>query len=366
MIRFVPLLKGILLAAVLVAAALPARAEVALTDLKGRHVVLQKPAARLAVDDGRTIIALSFLSDEPVALLAAWPHDVKRLGVEQHGALAARFPALDTLPTIASNAGDLSVEQVIAAAPDLLVLSVFSKVSDQQLLQLDAVGIPVIYVDFLLDPLANTDRSLTLLGKAIGRIQAAATVVDVRRRHRDAIEQRLAGRDPGRKRPSVFLETHASTAEACCNSPGTGNLGLYIDLVGGHNIGDILSGRPFGQISIEHVVASAPDVYIASGGAYMQQRGGLLVGPGYDEATTRASLDRLLARPGMSGLPAVRSGNVHGLAKALFNPVWDILSLELLAKWVNPDLFADLDVDRTREELNTLSSVDLAKGYWFN
>jgi iron complex transport system substrate-binding protein len=286
--------------------------------------------------------------------------------VEQHGVLAARFPVLDTLPAIASNAGELAVEQVISAAPDLLVLSVFSKVSVQQLQQLDAAGIPVIYVDFLIDPLTNTDRSLTLLGAAIGRSEAAATVIDFRRRHREAIEAKLAGLDPARKKPSVFLETHASAVEACCNSPGTGNLGLYIDLVGGHNIGDVLSGRPFGQINIEYILASAPDVYIASGGAYMQERSGLLVGPGYDEATTRASLDRLLARPGFSGLPAVQSGHVHGLAKALFDPVWDILSLELLAKWVNPDLFADLDVDRTREELNTLSSVHLAKGYWFN
>ncbi len=47
-----------------------AEAEIVLHDLKGRTVTLAAPAKRLVVDDGRMIVALSFLSRDPVGLIA--------------------------------------------------------------------------------------------------------------------------------------------------------------------------------------------------------------------------------------------------------------------------------------------------------
>jgi iron complex transport system substrate-binding protein len=315
------------------------------------------------VDDGRLIIALSFLSNDPVSLVAAWPHDIDRFGREFYATYLAKFPAIGTLPKSTSNAQDMAVEQVIAARPDLLVLSLHSRPAEQQLAQLDEAGIPVVFVDFSADPFVNTDKSLEILGKAIGRDEQAAKVVAFRQDQRRLLADRIAKAGAIRK-PIVFMETHASTDEACCNSPGSGNVGRFIDFAGGANIGAVLQGRPSGQISLEYALATKPDVYIASGGQYMEKRGGLLVGPNYSASETQASLDRLLARPGFSSLPAVGTGNVHAISQQLFNSPLDLLALEAIARWVQPDLFSDIDIEAVRQGLNGFMAVPLTGAYW--
>ncbi len=350
-------------AMIVIGASSAAHAEVTLTDLKGRSVTLQKPASRLLVDDGRLIIALSFLSTDPVSLIAAWPHDLDRFGRELYATYLAKFPAIATLPKSTSNAQDMAVEQVIAARPDLVVLSLHSRPAEQQLAQLDEAGIPVIFVDFSADPFLNTDKSLDILGKAIGRDEQAEKVVAFRREQKHVLADRIS-KAGGLQKPIVFMETHASTDEACCNSPGSGNVGRFIDFVGGANIGAVLHGKPSGQISLEYAIAAKPDVYIASGGQYMETRGGLLVGPNYSASQTQASLDRLLARPGFSSLPAVDTGNVHGISQQLFNSPLDLLAMELIARWVHPDLFADIDIETARQRLNGFMAVPLTGAYW--
>ncbi|NTJ50783.1 ABC transporter substrate-binding protein [Agrobacterium rhizogenes] len=354
-----------MIAALLIALMIPAlaRADIILNDLKGRTVTLAKPASRVLVDDGRSILALSFLTDDPVSLIAAWPHDIDRFGRELYAAYRQKFPAIDTLPKSTSSAQDMIAEQVIAAKPDLVVLSLYSHPAEWQLEQLRQVGIPVIFIDFVADPFANSDRSLEVLGKAVGHEAEADRVIAFRKQQKALIAERVANADPS-ERPLVFMETHASTQEACCNSPGTGNVGKFIDFVGARNIGDILAGAPFGQISLEYALASKPDIYIASGGEYMEKRGGLLIGPHYSAEETRDAMARLLARPGFAAIPAVATGAVHGLSQQIFNSPLDVLALELIAKWTQPKLFEDLDVEATRRTLNGFMAVPLTGTYW--
>ena len=248
-----------------------AEAEIVLHDLKGRTVTLAAPAKRLVVDDGRMIVALSFLSRDPVGLIAAWPHDVDRFGRELYASYRKRFPQIDSLPRTASNAQDMNVEEILAARPDAVLLSVYSHRADQQLRELEQAKIPVIFVDFVTDPLNNTDRSLEIVGKAIGREAQAERVVALRTQHRTAIANRIAGLKDA-ARPSVFMETHASTRETCCNSPGSEGIGKFLQFVGARNIGDILGNKPFGKLNMEYVVSAKPDVYIASGGIHEESR----------------------------------------------------------------------------------------------
>ncbi|MFD2033118.1 hypothetical protein ACFSKM_27935 [Ancylobacter dichloromethanicus] len=111
------------LAVILLTSSLPARAEIALTDVTGREVTLAAPAHRLLIDDGRFLIALALIHRDPVSVLAAWPRDINRIGTHTYEAYRAKFPAIDQLAKVASSAGALSVEQVVAARPDLAVFS---------------------------------------------------------------------------------------------------------------------------------------------------------------------------------------------------------------------------------------------------
>ncbi len=340
-----------------------AEAGIVATDLKGREIHLEQPARRLAVDDPRIIIALSFTGKEAPALVAAWPHDVARIGEDLYRTYRARFPQIDGLPKIASNQQNLAVEEIVAAKPDLVVLSLYSHVAPEQIAQLEALGIPVAYVDFTLDPLAHTGDSIRLLGRLTGNETTADAFADFR----DGEIARLVARVDAvaaAGSPSVFMETHASETEACCNSPGTENFGRVLALLKLRNVGDILKGRPFGQVSAEHVISSGPEVYVATGGPYMEKRNGLLIGPSYDTGTTNASLARLLSRPGFSSLPAVASGRVHGMSSQLLAPGFDLLAMQLIAAWCYPQAFGEFDAAEALQALNAHTAVPLEGTYW--
>ncbi|MCJ8145131.1 ABC transporter substrate-binding protein [Ancylobacter sp. A5.8] len=328
-----------------------ARAQVTLTDVTGREVTLEKPASRLLIDDGRFLVALSLVHPDPVSVLAAWPRDINRIGKRTYEDYRAKFPAIDSLAKVASSAGALSVEQVVAARPDLAVFSLGSQPSDEERARIEAAGIPVVVIDFFTHPLTNVEPSLTLLGKATGREAQAADFLAFRRAQLDAITAKVAAL-PADKRPRVFLEPHAAMTADCCNSPGRGNVGDIIEMVGGTNIGAAVIPRAFGKLNLEYVIAQDPQVYIATGGSHMEGTAGLLVGPEYSAERARETLEGVVSRPGFSGFDAVREGRVHGLSHQLLNSPLDVLTVGLLAKWVHPELFADLDVEATQRALN--------------
>lgn len=322
------------------------------TDIRGRVVTLQKPATRVLIDDGRYLVALSLIHPDPVSLLAAWPRDINRIGQQTYDRYRARFPQIERVPQIASSAEAFALEQAIAIKPSVAVFSLGQGPSDDQLRQFDAAGIPVVFIDFFTKPFANQETSLLILGQLIGRAAQAQAFVDYRRAHLRTIEERLA-RVSNTARPKVFLEAHAGMTPDCCNSPGRGNVGDYITVVGGHNIGaDVLPGAA-GKLNLEYVLAQNPAVYIATGGPHLERPGGFVVGPGYSVERSRQSLNAMASRPGLAQLTAVRSGRVFGLSHQLLNSPLDLLAVEVLARWIRPELFSDLDPDRTLNDINT-------------
>ncbi|MGC4028568.1 MAG: ABC transporter substrate-binding protein [Steroidobacteraceae bacterium] len=358
-------------AAVLVAVASPSAAYAAtpaqpasLVDLRERTVSLSKPVRRIAIDDGRYLIALSLLLEDPVKGLAAWPRDVNRIGETTHALLLQRFPALRTVPRVASSADNFNLEAMLAAAPDVAVVSMGSGPSQAQVAQLEAAGIRVVFIDFFTRPFANQERSLRILGQLTGRQAQAERFIAFREERLERISSRIAGLPP-QDRPTVFLEAHAGGSGDCCNSPGRGNVGDYIEFVGGANIGaDVLKGA-FGKLNKEYVISRNPHVYIATGGPHLAASGGLVLGQGYDAATARASLARVAARQGISQLGAVKSGRTHGLAHQLINSPIDIVVIEAFAKWIHPELFADVDPQQTLDAINReFLAVPYEGTYW--
>ncbi len=137
--------------------------------------------------------------------------------------------------------------------------------------------------------------------------------------------------------------------------------------MGGHNIGADVLERAFGRLTLEYILTANPDIYIATGGPHLEKTGGLVLGDGYDAETARAALARMAARPGIAGLPAVKAGQVHGLSHHLLNSPLDILAIEVLAKWINPDRVRDIDPARTLAEINErFLAVPLEGTYWID
>lgn len=348
--------------AVVLPAAASAQA-ITVRDLAGRTVRLEAPARRIVIDDARYLVALSLLHPDPVSLLAGWPRDINRLGAENYAQYRARFPAIERLPQTSSSAGTFSVEHALAARPDLAVYTVGMGPNPQQVAQLERAGIPVVFIDFFSQPLERLEPSLRLLGAVIGRNDEARAFIELRRERLEVIRARLAQASP--TRPKVFLEAHAGMSSECCNSPGKGNIGDYIQLVGGHNIGADVLPSAIGRLSMEYVISRNPDLYIATGGPHLARTGGLAMGTGYTAAQARAALTGISRRSGIAQLGAVRGGRVHGISHQLLNSPLDILAVEALAKWIRPDLFADLDPAATLAVINRrFLAVPLEGTHW--
>src|SRR5690554_1995944 len=77
--------------------AIGAEPALTITDIRGREVVIQQPVRKLAIDDGRFLIALSLIVPDPVSFLAAWPHDTNRLGDDMYAAYLEKSPSLAQL-----------------------------------------------------------------------------------------------------------------------------------------------------------------------------------------------------------------------------------------------------------------------------
>lgn len=341
---------GLLLALLAAVLSRPAAAA-ELTDLRGRKVTVPDQVRKIAIDDGRFLVALSLIQKDPVAWLAAWPRDVHRIGEATHAQFLQKFPALRNVPQVASSAGSFNLEAVLSAAPDVAVVSLGAGPTDAQIAQLKSAGIPVVFIDFFDNPFRNQAPSLRILGQLTGGQARAEAFIQFRIAHLDKIAQRVAKLAPT-DRPSVFLEAHAGMTGDCCNSPGKGNMGEYIDFVGGHNIGADVLKAPTGKLNIEYVVSRDPRVYIATGGAHLEKSGGLVLGAGIEAARARAALAAVAQRQGIAQLSAVRAGRTFGLAHQLINSPIDIVAIEAFATWIHPELFKDVDPARTLAEIN--------------
>lgn len=330
-----------------------------LTDLRDRPLAITPPVTKLSIDDSRFLIALSLIHPDPVSLLAAWAGDVNRLSPEIYAAYLAKSPALANLPKTPSSAAAFNVEAVLGAQPQVALVSLDSGPTDAQAAQLEQAGVRVAYIDFFQHPFENQSRSLTLLGAMIGREEQAEAYNAFRAARLKTISDRVAGLKDDQK-PTVFLEAHAGNGPDCCNSVGAGNIGDYLTFVGARNIGAEVLKQPSGKLNLEFVVERDPDIYIATGGPHLEKVGGFVVGPKYDVETSRASLRRVAGRRGLSTLKAVRESRVHGLSHQLINSPIDIVATEVLARWIQPELFADLD---PRATLNTINERFLAVPY---
>ena len=337
------------------------------TDALGRVVKVPDHVQRVVLGEGRLISAFALLDrDRPFQRIVGWQNDLRKLDPNTYAAYVARFPEVKDIPLIGqASEQSVSAEQILALKPDLAVFSIsghgpteHSPVADV----LEQAGIAVLFVDFRVNPLQGTRDSMTALGQALEREKQASAFLDFYNQHVERITQTLGVIDE-QQRPSVFLELLAGVWANPGHTTGKGGMGELIRLVGGRNIAEGVVPGALGDISVEYALKADPDVYILTG----NQKPGVMLGAGIDNATAQASLKQVLARPQFADLRAIREGNVHALWHDFYNSPYNILAIEALAKWVHPQTFADLDPHQTLEQINRqFLDTPLAGQYWIS
>lgn len=323
------------------------------TDLLGRRVALPPAPRRILLGDGFQLLSLSLLHPDPVSLLAGWAGNLRSLDAALLAAFQRRFPALRELPLVTAHAGQgLSAERALSVAPDLAIFSAWQAAAAETqaaLRVLEKADVPVVFVDFFLRPLENTDPSLRLLGAALGRQDQAEALIGFRAAHLARIRDTMAGAPPG---PSLLLHAHAGRWP-CCWAAGSGGIGEFFPILGARNIGlPVFPGPAGGALSLEYVIQADPEVYVATGQPMAGAEGGIAIGPGVAPQQAAADLARVVASPGLAGLAAVRQGRVHALWNFFSDSPLGIVALLALAGWLRPERFAAAEAGTALARIN--------------
>ncbi|MBE9604713.1 ABC transporter substrate-binding protein [Acetobacteraceae bacterium H6797] len=329
------------------------------TDLLGRRVAIPAAPRRILLGDGFQLLTLSLLHPDPVSMLAGWAGNLRNLDAGLHDGFRHRFPALDRLPVIGS------AEAALALGPDLVIFSAWQASSAETqaiLAALEKAGVPVVFIDFFLQPLRNTKVSLRLLGQLLGRQEQAEAFITFIAGNMAGVTTGMAGAPPG---PTVLLHAHAGRW-ACCWSAGSGGVGEYLSLLGARNIGaPLFPGPAGGALNLEYVITADPEVYIATGRPMAGAAGGISIGPGVAAGTVQADLRRVIAAPGLDGLAAIRTGRVHALWNFFSDSPLGIVALLALAGWLRPDRFSTAAAGKAFDEINASFAALPFEGTFF-
>lgn len=328
------------------------------TDIAGRTVTLDKPAKTVVLGDGRVLSALAILnSDNPVAGIQAILSDLHQTDPVLLKYLEDRFPETADIPMLIGVETGASAEAVIARGADVAILSMSGhgpSVDDVEFVeQLQAAGIPVVFIDFRLHPFTNTVASLELMGKVLGREQQAEDFAEFYNSRKKLIESRLADYDG--PRPTVFLQAHIGRFE-CCLGMAHGMLGPFVEDAGGRNISSEAVPGAVGRHTKEFLLAANPDIWIgtASGNPEDFEAGKpyAVLGMNVDEKLAEASAKRALESEGLDVLDAVHNGHAYTIWHGFYNSPFNIYVLEVFAKWFHPELFKDLDPEATFRKIH--------------
>lgn len=335
------------------------------TDAVGRTVTISRKPKSIILGTGFNLFALSLIHPDPISLLAGWATDMKTDNPFIYDAFRSKFPALDKVPLVSNGQADgMNFEAALSLEADLAIMGRWQADGEQGERAIDylqSIGVPVIVVDFNLDPLKTTPRDIRLLGRVLECDRQAEDYAQFFEKRVQRIKAESAGR--GEDAPLVLMDAFPSATRGSWAIGRTG-LGELITLAGGRNIADKNLPPQGGPVTAEYIIAAEPDVYIATGspgGVYTV----FSIGPGVDPAEARRSLQETVKAPALAPLKAVREGNVHGMWN-FFNAVpLNVLAAEAVASWVRPDLFGDLDPAGSLAEINErFAAVPFEGAYW--
>ncbi|MEZ2757105.1 ABC transporter substrate-binding protein [Providencia vermicola] len=350
-------------------------APITVTDIAGREVTVNAPVSRVMLADSRVLVALNILHPQsPLKGIIAWDDALIKKAPDLSAAYSKKFPELSKIPVFPNPyTTDFSVEKALVAQPDLLIFDIGlkSKLTESGTLSLlEKSGLPVIFIDFRQYPLKNTMPSMALLGQVFGEPQQAEAFNQFYQQRLDLIRSKVATLDKS-QRPSVFIERAAgiSGEDYCCKTFGNGNFGEFVETAGGNNLGSQwFSIGMGGEINEEQLIHSNPDYYLMTAADWDSTRKGSASVPlGYtgDKAKSQARLIKLMERPKLRSLAAYQNKQVLALYQQYYDTPFNIIAVEAIAKFLHPNLFAELDPQADSDYLHkTFTALEGDGVFW--
>ncbi|CAI0707323.1 ABC transporter substrate-binding protein [Serratia ficaria] len=314
------------------------------TDMDGRKVTLSHEPQHVILQDGRDILTLALLDrEDPFRRVVAWNNMPKKQDTATWTLLKSTWPqAAGILDMGFNDQGQVDLESVIAKRPDLMIAQLRAKAALEQsgvLTSLKGLHIPVVFVDYELNPAKNTAPSIDLLGRVLNQETRAREYTDFYRQKYRAIRQQVAAI---KIKPTVFIEPIAGNSDNCCFTHSHNGWGGLVESVGATNIGSSLLPGGAGFVSLEKIIAMKPDVYLMTGSVRPNAN---VIPFGYNVSAPAVAdaFDKLTRRTGVANLAPVEDHRAYGVYHHFYNHPYNIIGMEILAKDIYPQQFGQLD-----------------------
>ena len=254
----------------------------------------------------------------------------------EHG--AAYYPYLSKLPYVGGY-GDIDIEAIIDLEPDAVIgsgrgLEVY--LEDK----LKGTGIDVAGMKSV-GPGCMFDYIMTL-GYILDEEENAREFLEWHDKIVDMIEERVSGIPEDEKQRVFWIRGSRFIGKSSLGSWAGGVTDLS-EMVGAINIvvaAGIFEGSP--TVEWEWVLSQNPDVIINHGG----------VGEGYrtdDVSVIKAKYDAMMEMPGIENIAAGKNDRVFVIDMLARGPGY-FITVPYTAKWLYPELFADLDPQEVHQE----------------
>ena len=314
-----------------------------ITDVAERTVTLDAAPTKIILGESRQAYSLLFLQrDNLMDKVVAWGTDLQSAAPDIYDRLVKVQPKAAELPTVGSVAkGDLSVENLLEYNPDLFLMTLEQYEAAKQAgfdAKLDSAKIPYLVTDFRKKPVENTHTSVRLLGQAFGVFGKADEFLT----YYDSLVNPVleaAKVKAEADRPSVFVWRSPGISEPG-RTFGESNFGQIVTASGGNNLGTKLIDGDAGTVTAEQLIASQPDIIIATGGDWEKQKVSektviKYVKLGYNATPeeTNQTLGQLSSETGYSELKAFSDKQVYGIYHQLYDAPYNFLAYVAFAEW---------------------------------
>jgi len=327
---------------------------VTVTDMEGRSVTVKAPVQRIVLMESSKTHEMAAIDGAGIVdKIVGWDNDFKDNAGDGYVKFVEKYPELADIPDVGSlDDNTFSVEKVIALNPDVVIMHNWEfmwsgDATKEALAKLEQAGIPVVFVDFYMDPMVNSTKSMLLLGQVLGKEKRAKEIVDFYDQHVNTVYSRLAKSDG--PKPGVYIETGYNGPETYGITEGDVGWGSIVKKAGGNNIVETLLGNTSKAISPEFLVNQSPDIIILTGRNWSTP-GSIRMGYTSTAADTKSTMDAYVARPGWNTINAVKNRNVYGIYHGYCFSIYNFVALEAFAKWFYPAEFKDIDPNATIRE----------------
>lgn len=310
------------------------------TDSLGREVFFKAPPQRIVVTGKAHIMIV----DPLYAFTEAYQRVIAIGKVAQGSGDFTRLIDTDyTTKTILET--DASTEQIAATQPDVVLLK--SYLADTVGKPLEELNIPVIYLDF--ETPQQYKKDLDTLGQLFQNPQRAEEIKSFYTKKADRINQQTAEMKNEDKPRVLVLYYSERDGEVAFNVPPLGWMQtLLVEMGGGTPVWkDIEIGKGWTKVSLEQIAAwDADQIFVTT----------------YQSDITQV-LATIKADAKWQTLRAVKDGKLFAFPVDYYS--WDqpdtrwVLGLTWLAAKMNPDHFADLNMEQeVRDFYKTLYNLD--------